>query len=224
VAAGRGKRMGAAENKAFLPVAGRPVLAHTLDAFERCSRVETVVIVAAPEEVERVRGYVLSWGCRKVSAVVRGGAERQDSVEAGLAALSTEGVLVHDAARPLVTAEQIESCCSAAEVHGASALVVPVKDTVKVVEGGMIVSTPDRAALFAVQTPQAFARTELQEAHRLAREAGVAATDDAMLYERLGRKVAAVPGTYTNLKITTPEDLLIAELFLSGRQRETEHG
>jgi 2-C-methyl-D-erythritol 4-phosphate cytidylyltransferase len=221
VAAGRGRRMGAAENKAYLPVAGRPVLSHTLEAFERCGSVRSVVIVAADDEIERAWELVRKDRLRKVSAIVAGGAERQDSVALGLAALESEGVLVHDAARPLVTPAQIEACCTAAETYGSSALVVPVKDTVKVTEGGMIISTPDRSMLCAVQTPQAFSRLELLEAHRLAREEGAAATDDAMLFERLGRKVAAVPGDYTNLKITTPEDLLIAELFLARRQRET---
>lgn len=222
VAAGRGTRMGAAENKVFLPIAGRPVLAHTLEAFERCGRVEAVAVVAAKGEIGRVEELVRAGGFAKVRAIVPGGAERRDSVGAGLTALETEGVLVHDAARPLVTPGQIEACCRAAEEFGAAALAVPVKDTIKVTEGGMIVSTPDRSSLLAVQTPQAFGRLELMEAHRLAREAGVPATDDAMLFERLGRKVAAVPGHDTNLKITTPEDLLVAELFLQRRREETE--
>ncbi|TJY38892.1 2-C-methyl-D-erythritol 4-phosphate cytidylyltransferase [Cohnella pontilimi] len=223
VAAGRGKRMAASDNKPYLTIAGRPVLAYTLEAFERCPEVEAIVIVAAAGEEPRASELVLREGFRKVTAIVPGGAERQDSVAAGLAALSTAGVLVHDAARPLVTPAQIAACCEAAERHGASALAVPVKDTIKIVDGeGMIVSTPDRATLWAVQTPQAFRRSELLDAHRAAREAGTAATDDAMLLERLGRKVAAVPGDYMNLKITTPEDLLAAELFLSRRQEEAE--
>lgn len=222
VAAGRGTRMGAADNKAYLAVAGRPVLAHSLDAFERCGRVEAVVIVAAEHEVGRAEALARAGGFRKVAVVVPGGAERQDSVLAGLRALDTEGVLVHDAARPMVTPTEIAACCDAAEASGAAALAVPVKDTIKVVQGGMIVDTPDRSTLYAVQTPQAFRRAELLEAHRSARETGAAATDDAMLLERLGRPVAVVPGSYANFKITTPEDLLVAELFLSARQRETE--
>jgi 2-C-methyl-D-erythritol 4-phosphate cytidylyltransferase len=224
VAAGRGNRMRGTDNKPYLLIAGRPVLAYTLEAFERCAAVETVILVAAPGEESRAAELVKRERFRKVKAIVPGGAERQDSVAAGLEVLDTEGVLVHDAARPLVTPQQIAACCEAAEQHGASALAVPVKDTVKVTDGGMIVSTPDRATLCAVQTPQAFRRVELIEAHRLAREAGAAATDDAMLLERLGRVVAAVPGDYTNLKITTPEDLLIAELFLARRQGEREQG
>ncbi|WP_123042154.1 2-C-methyl-D-erythritol 4-phosphate cytidylyltransferase [Cohnella candidum] len=222
VAAGRGTRMGTADNKAYLPIAERPVLAHTLEAFERCGRVEEIVIVAAGHEIGRAEELVRAGGFAKVAAVVAGGAERQDSVEAGLSALGTDGALIHDAARPLVTPEQIAACLEAAEEHGASTLAVPVKDTIKVTEAGMVVSTPDRSTLCAVQTPQAFGRLALLEAHRLAREAGAAATDDAMLFERLGRKVAAVPGHYTNLKITTPEDLLVAELFLERRRREKE--
>ncbi|WP_219644198.1 2-C-methyl-D-erythritol 4-phosphate cytidylyltransferase [Cohnella sp. CFH 77786] len=221
VAAGRGTRMGVADNKAYLPAAGRPILAYAIEAFERCGRVEEIVIVAGVGEIGRAEALVRAERFGKVAAVVAGGAERQDSVEAGVAALRTEGVLVHDAARPLVTPELIAACADGAETCGAATLAVPVKDTIKVAEGGLIVSTPDRSSLCAVQTPQAFGRLALLEAHRLAREAGASATDDAMLFERLGRKVAAVPGHYTNLKITTPEDLLVAELFLERRRRET---
>jgi len=249
VAAGRGKRMGASDNKVFLPLAGRAVLAHALDAFERCGLVEEIVVVAAADEIERVKALVRgetddarleeaverglsadrreggvlngSAAFAKVSQVVAGGAERQGSVEAGLLALATDGVLVHDAARPLVTPELIAACCEAAERVGAAAAAVPVKDTIKVVEGGMIVSTPERASLLAVQTPQAFGRQALLDAHRAARAAQVAATDDAMLFERLGLRVAAVPGQESNLKITTPEDLLVAELIVERRRRGT---
>lgn len=220
VAAGRGRRMGAGENKVFLPLAGRAVLAHTLAAFERCARVEEIVVVAAADEIARVETLARDERIGKLVRVVQGGAERQISVAEGLAALGSEGALVHDAARPLVTPELIEACCAAAERTGAAAAAVPVKDTIKVAEGGMIVSTPDRSSLLAVQTPQAFGRLALLDAHRQAREAGVAATDDAMLFERLGLPVAAVPGHESNLKITTPEDLLVAELILGRRRRE----
>ncbi len=214
--------MGAGENKVFLPLMGRAVLAHTLDAFSRCGSVDEIVVVAAADEMARVESMAGSELFGKSIRVVPGGAERQDSVAAGLAALGTEGALVHDAARPLVTTELIEACCAAAEKTGAAAAAVPVKDTIKVAAGGMIVSTPDRASLLAVQTPQAFGRLALLEAHRLARDAGVAATDDAMLFERLDLPVAAVPGHESNLKITTPEDLLVAELILARRRREKD--
>lgn len=220
VAAGRGTRMGASDNKPYLALCGRPVLAYSLEAFGRCPDVESVVVVVAPGEEAKaeavVRGLEPAWN--KVRAIVPGGAERQDSVLAGLAALDTDGVLVHDAARPLVAPEQIADCCREAERHGASALAVPAKDTIKIEgERGFMTATPDRSSLWAVQTPQAFARAELLEAHRLAKEAGAAATDDTMLLERLGRKVAIVRGDYANLKITTPEDLPIAELLLQRR-------
>ncbi|MFD0675033.1 2-C-methyl-D-erythritol 4-phosphate cytidylyltransferase [Cohnella sp. GCM10027633] len=221
VAAGRGTRMGSADNKIYLPLGGRPVLAHALAAFESCAAVSSVAIVVAPGEESRIEAIVRDGLFAKVGAIVRGGAERQDSVYIGLSALRTEGVLIHDAARPLVTPEQIEACCRSAEEHGASALAVPVKDTIKVSDGaGYIVATPERSTLWGVQTPQAFRREELMEAHRLARAEGAAATDDAMLLERLGRKVAIVNGDYSNLKITTPEDLPIAELLLSRRLKE----
>jgi 2-C-methyl-D-erythritol 4-phosphate cytidylyltransferase/2-C-methyl-D-erythritol 2,4-cyclodiphosphate synthase len=218
VAAGSGRRMGAGENKVFLPLGGKPVLAHTLAAFEACAAVESVVVVAAPGERERAAAVCAEAGCRKVTAIVAGGAERQDSVRAGLAALDTDGVLVHDAARPLITPEKIDACRRAAETGGAAALAVPVNDTIKVTdEEGWIVATPERRSLWAVQTPQAFRRDELSEAHRLALEDGFRATDDAMLLERLGRRVAVVEGDYANVKITTPEDLELAERLLARR-------
>jgi 2-C-methyl-D-erythritol 4-phosphate cytidylyltransferase len=211
--------MGAAENKIYLKLAGKTVLEQALDAFEHCASVDTVVLVVGSGEQERAAGIVKAAGYRKIREIIVGGAERQDSVCAGLNALSTDGALIHDAARPLVTPEQIAACCLAAEEHGASALAVPVKDTIKVSDGqGFIVETPERSLLWSVQTPQAFSRLELLEAHRRAREEGAFATDDAMLLERLGRKVAIVQGDYANLKITTPEDLPVAELLLRGRQ------
>ncbi|MBB6734911.1 2-C-methyl-D-erythritol 4-phosphate cytidylyltransferase [Cohnella zeiphila] len=224
VAAGRGTRMGAQGNKVYLPLAGRPILAHALETFARCPSVDSIAVVVAPGEEEMAAAAVRELApadSAKVRAIVAGGAERQESVGAGLAALDTEGVLVHDAARPLVTGGQIEACCRAAERFGAAALAVPVKDTIKVEgEPGFMTATPDRKTLWAVQTPQAFVRRELIEAHRAAKEEGAAATDDTMLMERLGRKVAIVPGDYRNLKITTPEDLPVAELFLAAASSE----
>ncbi|WEK53834.1 MAG: 2-C-methyl-D-erythritol 4-phosphate cytidylyltransferase [Candidatus Cohnella colombiensis] len=221
VAAGRGTRMGAADNKPYLLLAGRPVLAHSLEAFERCPTVASVVLVVAPGEEVRAAEVVNHYAFQKVVAIVPGGAERQDSVYAGLVALETEGVLVHDAARPLITSKQITACCEAVEKHGAAALAVPVKDTIKVSDGnGLMVATPDRSTLWSVQTPQASSRAVLIQAHQLARELGVAATDDTMLLERAGHQVAIVEGSYSNIKITTPEDLPIAELLLARQQGE----
>lgn len=221
VAAGRGTRMGAAENKPYLQLAGRTVLAYTLEAFERCASISTIVLVVTSGEQKKAAKIVGHEGFGKVTMIIPGGAERQDSVYAGLEALTTDGVLVHDAARPLVTPKQIEACCKAAEEHGASALAVPVKDTIKVSDGnGFIIATPERRTLWSVQTPQAFLRLELMQAHRLAVEDGAIATDDAMLLERLGRKISIVEGDYRNLKITTPEDLPIAELLLARRHGE----
>jgi 2-C-methyl-D-erythritol 4-phosphate cytidylyltransferase len=211
--------MGAADNKPYLKLAGRTVLAHALEAFENSPSVSSVVLVVSSGEQKKAAEIVGAEGFGKEVLIIPGGAERQDSVYAGLEALRTEGALIHDAARPLVTSDQIEACCRAAEEHGSSALAVPVKDTIKMSDGnGFIVATPERRTLWSVQTPQAFLRPELMQAHRQAQEEGVQATDDAMLLERLGRKIAIVEGNYRNLKITTPEDLPIAELLLGGRQ------
>ncbi|WP_373231625.1 2-C-methyl-D-erythritol 4-phosphate cytidylyltransferase [Cohnella sp.] len=221
VAAGRGTRMESADNKPYMQLAGRTVLAHTLEAFESCKSVKSIVLVVTPNEEKRAADVVRLGGYRKITAIVPGGAERQDSVFAGLSALDTDGVLVHDAARPLILSSQIEACCRAAEEHGAAALAVPVKDTIKVSDGsGFIVATPERRTLWSVQTPQAFLRLELMQAHRQAFEEGATATDDAMLLERLGHKIAIVEGDYRNLKITTPEDLPIAELLMARRAGE----
>lgn len=223
VAAGRGTRMGAADNKPYLKLAGRAVLAHTLEAFERSDSVKSIVLVVSSGEQKKAAEIIGNEGFGKVKLIIPGGAERQDSVYAGLTALDTEGVLVHDAARPLITSAQIEACCRAAEEHGSSAIAVPVKDTIKISDGnGFIVATPERRTLWSVQTPQAFLRLELMQAHRQAQEEGATATDDAMLLERLGRKVAIVEGDYANLKITTPEDLPIAELLLVRRKEKGE--
>lgn len=219
VAAGRGTRMGMADNKPYLKLIGdQPVLAYSLLAFEQCASISTIAIVVAAGEEQLATAVVRQLGLRKVAAIVPGGAERQDSVFNGLSVIQTEGVLIHDAARPLITPEEIAACCLAAETYGAAALGVRVKDTIKVAdEDGFIASTPARHLLWSIQTPQAFKREELLEAHREAREQGRAATDDAMLLEQLGRKVAIVEGSYSNLKITTPEDLPIAALLLSLR-------
>lgn len=224
VAAGRGTRMGSADNKPYMQLAGRTVLAHTIEAFEECEAVTSIVLVVTPNEEKRAAEVIRLEGFRKITAIVPGGAERQESVYAGLSALDTDGVLVHDAARPLITSAQVVACCRAAEEHGAAAVAVPVKDTIKVTDGnGFIVSTPERKTLWSVQTPQAFVRLELMQAHRRALEEGATVTDDASLLERLGRKVAIVKGDYSNLKITTPEDLPIAELLLARRKGEEGH-
>ncbi|XEC97768.1 2-C-methyl-D-erythritol 4-phosphate cytidylyltransferase [Paenibacillus tarimensis] len=229
VAAGRGTRMGTKESKQYLLLRGKPILVHTLEKFEAIEEVTQVALVVGEQDVARCESWIMEYGLSKVKAVVAGGKERQDSVYRGLRALHNEWVLVHDGVRPLVTAEAVRRCCNAAKQAGAAVLAVPVKDTIKQVnDAGLITATPDRRSLWAIQTPQAFRRLQLLEAHERAQREQFVGTDDAMAVERIGVEVAVAEGEYTNIKITTPEDLPIAELWLSQHslqeQRENERG
>jgi 2-C-methyl-D-erythritol 4-phosphate cytidylyltransferase len=216
VAAGRGERMGAGRAKAFLPLAGRPLLLRAADAFEGAPEVEAIVAVVPADEQRAARDLLAP--LRKVAAVVAGGATRQDSVRAGLLALPAafDGiVLVHDAARALVEPALIASVVRAAIETGAAIPVLPLVDTIKRVRDGAVGETLDRSELAAAQTPQGVRRAVLQEALDGAARDGVTVTDEAMAVERLGRRVAAVVGSPRNLKITTPHDLRWAELLLA---------
>ncbi|MCG0314763.1 MAG: 2-C-methyl-D-erythritol 4-phosphate cytidylyltransferase [Calditerricola sp.] len=225
VAAGAGRRMQCAENKVFLRIGGTPVLLHSLRVFAAHPAVAHIVVVARAGEEERVRTLAQDLLPAKPLAVVTGGAERQDSVYAGLRALEgCDVVLVHDAARPFVRPQHVDRLLAAVEETGAACLGVPVKDTVKRVDAdGTIAATPPRSSLWLAQTPQAFWRTLLLEAHEAARADGVAATDDAALVERLGHPVRMVMGDYDNLKITTPEDVVVAEALLRWREGDDEN-
>ncbi|MGE5554050.1 MAG: 2-C-methyl-D-erythritol 4-phosphate cytidylyltransferase [Betaproteobacteria bacterium] len=227
-AAGRGTRMGNV-NKAFLLLAGKPVIFWTLERLSAVEELAEIVVVVAPGEVETARARLAAGGFAKVKAVVPGGAERQESVAAGLAALSPEvdTVVVHDAARPLVEAETVRAALALLAQKGRGAGVgvgVPVKDTIKVVgEDGRIVETPPRHLLWAVHTPQVFPVELLRQAHAEARRSGItAATDDCSLVERLGAPVWMVRDSFANLKLTTPEDLAFAEATLAGRRTGEE--
>ncbi|MFY0544930.1 2-C-methyl-D-erythritol 4-phosphate cytidylyltransferase [Brevibacillus sp. H7] len=221
VAAGSGKRMGAGRNKLWLPLAGKPILSHTVHLFATHPEIAEVVLVVS----ERDEADVQDWLQEEPFAVkiTRGGAERQDSVRLGLAALSDSCsyVLVHDAARPFVTKEQISGIIRQVRRDQATIMAVPVKDTIKVVDAtGVVESTPARESLWAVQTPQAFRLSLLREAHQAAVQSGRLGTDDAMLVEWLGYPVTVMPGHYENIKITTPDDLWLGEEILRRRKGE----
>jgi 2-C-methyl-D-erythritol 4-phosphate cytidylyltransferase len=223
VAAGKGSRMGTAESKQYLPLRDKPILVHTLEAFERMEPVGAIVLVVGAGDVARCEELVRRHGLAKVTAVVSGGAERQESVRKGLHALphGTEWAAVHDGVRPFVTAERAHACFREAQRTGAAVLAVPVKDTIKIVDpSGHIQSTPDRRSLWAIQTPQAFRLDLLLEAHERAAADKFLGTDDSMLVERLGVPVSVVESDYTNIKITTPEDMLWAETILTYREGE----
>jgi 2-C-methyl-D-erythritol 4-phosphate cytidylyltransferase len=216
VAAGRGERMGAGRPKAFLSLSGRPLLLRAAEAFEGTPEVEAIVAVVPAGDLREAHDLLAP--LHKVTAVVAGGATRQESVRAGLSALPAgfDGiVLVHDAARALIEPALISSVVHAAAETGAAIPVLPLVDTIKRVRGGVLQETLDRSELAAAQTPQGVRRALLEEALDCAARDGVTVTDEAMAVERLGRRVAAVVGSPRNLKITTPHDLRWAELLLA---------
>jgi 2-C-methyl-D-erythritol 4-phosphate cytidylyltransferase len=218
--AGRGERFGQRVPKAFVPLAGRPVWLHALEALERAAALDAVIPVVAAGELARFRDVVAALGPRpKLAPPVAGGRERQDSVRAGLAALppGAEWVAVHDAARALVRPEAVERVIEAARRTGAALLATPVRDTIKRVAAGRVVETPPRAACWAAQTPQVFRVEILREALAKADAEGFVGTDDAELVERLGVAVSVVEGDRDNLKLTHPEDLVLAERILAAR-------
>lgn len=209
--AGQGTRMGGSVSKQFLEVDGRPILAYTLAQFQSHSSIDDIVIVTGAKDIEYCRTEIVDkYGFSKVSKIIPGGKERQDSVMQGLQALDqqTKWVAVHDGVRPLITKEAISAVLKAAFAKGAAIVGVPAKDTIKIVSPDLTVqNTPKRESLWHVQTPQVFLRELLLKAYTEAAEAGWRGTDDSSLVERLGVPVYLVQGDYTNLKITTPEDL-----------------
>ncbi|WP_026841116.1 2-C-methyl-D-erythritol 4-phosphate cytidylyltransferase [Citrifermentans bremense] len=221
-AAGMGKRMGAGSNKQYLLLDGMPILARTVAAFEAAPFIDGIYLVSPEQEIPFCRSEVVDrYGFSKVRAIVPGGAERQHSVWNGLDAMAGAAdddlVLIHDGVRPFVSQEMLEAAADAARAHGASVVAVPVKDTVKVVKGGVIAETPPREELWLAQTPQAFRYGLIRDAHARAKAEGYLGTDDASLVEHQGGEVRIVTGDYRNIKITTPEDLVLAEAFLKGK-------
>jgi 2-C-methyl-D-erythritol 4-phosphate cytidylyltransferase len=223
VAAGKGSRMGASESKQFLLLDDKPILLHTLLAFQASERIAEVVLVTGADDVARCAAWVQPYGLAKLKQVVAGGAERQHSVWRGLQALSpaVTDVLVHDGVRPFVGHELLERVANALQTEAALVTAVPVKDTIKEVDDGVIRGTLTRERLWAMQTPQAFRLELLRAAHERAQVDGFIGTDEAVLVERMGAAVRVVPGEDLNFKITTPHDLAMARAIIQ-RQRETE--
>ena len=217
VAAGSASRMGGID-KVMAPLGGIPMVARTVAAFQGCDAIGEIVIVTRPDLIRPISA--LCAGMDKVRAVVAGGSSRQESVGLGLNALSknVELAAIHDGARPLITEAVIDRTVRAANSYGAAAPAVPVKDTIKVVKGGLVEKTPERATLQGVQTPQVFDFDLLRGALKKAREENAAVTDDCSAVERLGMKVKIVEGDERNLKVTTPMDLKIAEMLLEEMQ------
>lgn len=222
VAAGSSQRMGG-EDKQLIELCGVPVLARSMTAFQKCPVIAEIVVVTKPSSIEAVRRMAAEYGIDKLTAVVEGGASRAESVRNGVAAVSAgaEFVAIHDGARPLVTPEDIARCAADAFRCGGAVLAVPVTDTVKYGrKNGFVEYTPAREKLFAAQTPQIFDleiyRAAMERAFRELSDW----TDDSRVFENDGRRVFLTPGSRRNIKITSPEDVLVAEAFLKGGAEE----
>lgn len=213
-AAGKGKRMGSSVKKPYVMLSGKPILAHAVLPFEQSKTINAIIIVTdRGDEDFCLKNIVERFKFKKVVKVVCGGKERQDSVMAGIMAADGgwDTVAVHDGARPFITKEAVEQVIKSAKRCGAATLAVPVKDTIKQVCSGFVKKTLPRNELWAIQTPQAFRFDMLKKAHLQAKKQGFIGTDDSILVERTGCKVAVVCGSYDNIKITTQEDLVIGE-------------
>ena len=217
-AAGSSTRMG--QDKVLLPLDGVPVIIRTLGALDNCPLIDEIVVVTREDLIVPISGLCRDAALSKVRKVVRGGDTRTRSVLAGVEELSRsiELAAIHDGARPLVSQQVLEEVIRRAAQCGAAAPAVPVKDTVKVARDGLVESTPDRSVLYAVQTPQVFQRDLIRGALTKALEAEAALTDDCSAVERLGIGVALTQGDYCNLKLTTPEDIAMAEALLAWRE------
>lgn len=217
-AAGQGKRMGAGKNKLLLTLNDIPIFVHTLRVFEKDVQCDGIILVISPNDEESFKGLISNYHIRKVTAIVYGGKERQNSVYNGLKTVQSSGViLVHDGARPFIDIDTIHTLVEAAEQHGAAVVAVPVKDTIKRVENNEVIETVERAGLWAIQTPQAFRVPLLLEAHQWAEKNGYMGTDDASLVEKINKPVKIVQGSYDNIKLTTAEDLYFAEAIMKKR-------
>jgi len=219
-AAGQGSRMRAGMNKQFLKLLGKPVLVHTLEIFEKCELINDVVLIASQGEEDYCRYLLQEYGLSKITRIVTGGQERQHSVAGGLAQVSNKCdiVAVHDGARPLLLLSHLIKTLEAVSHHDGAVLAVPVKDTIKESMNDKTVKcTLDRSRLWTVQTPQVFRKDVLIYAYEKAMKEGFNGTDDASLAEHFGFRIKVVEGSYENIKITTPEDLDLAELILKRR-------
>ena len=205
-------------DKIFASLWGKPLLAHSVEVFQRCPAIDQVVIVLSQDKVEAGRRLVREYNWCKVIEVCPGGVRRQDSVKEGLKRLSgCQWVVIHDGARPCLGVDLIEKGLEQARDSGAAIAAIPVKDTIKVVSPDAFVEeTPLRHSLWAVQTPQVFSFDIIDEAHRKAQGD---VTDDATLVEQLGYRVKVYPGSDTNIKVTSPEDLALAEAILKSREQ-----
>ena len=221
VCAGNSTRMGGI-NKILLPLGNHLVIGNTMLAFQKCESIKEIIIVARESDIPAIRKEAENIGITKLKECTTGGNTRQESVINGIKKISKDSQLVaiHDGARPLVKPEHIEKAIRDAKVFGGATLGVPVKDTIKTVDDGIITDTPPRKSLYITQTPQIFKRDLYFEGIDFALEHGLDFTDDCQLVEAIGGKVYMTAGDYTNIKITTPEDIKIAETLLKMRDEK----
>jgi 2-C-methyl-D-erythritol 4-phosphate cytidylyltransferase len=220
VAAGDSRRMGF--DKLFATLADRPVVAYAMRAFECSSCIDDIIVVAREDRHAEIKAIVRDENLKKLRSIIPGGKHRQDSVRAGLDQLDAMAryVAIHDAARPLITAEQIERVFEQCRIHDAASLAEPISDTLKYADPEFFVTSPvDRHQLYAMQTPQIFERRLIEDAYRAVYEESASVTDEVSAVERLGRKVILVPNKDLNFKITYPRDLALAEFILKQGSR-----
>lgn len=213
LAGGKGKRMSSKISKQYIELKGKPILYYTLTKFINCKEVDNIILVLPKDEIEFCKKEILEKYSLEVDMIVEGGKERQDSVFNALMKINdSEIILIHDGARPFTSEKIIKDGIKYAKIYGAAAPGVTPKDTIKVVdENGFSKHTPDRKALFAIQTPQVFKLEVIKECHKKIKEENISVTDDTMVVEHYNNKVYLYNGEYTNIKVTTPEDLILAE-------------
>ena len=224
LAAGNGSRMQSRTKKQFMEILGKPVLWYSLFQFEQSS-VEQIILVTAQEDIEYCKTEIVDhYGFKKVRHIVAGGKERYHSVINGLEKATGDIVLIHDGARPLIEQQMIADSIACAKLNKACAVGVPVKDTIKIVEDSKVVNTPERSRLWMIQTPQTFHTGLIREAYKkMIQSKNRQITDDAMVVEQYTEiPVYMVEGKYTNIRITTPEDIVTAEVFLKKHQKVSE--
>ena len=218
LAGGKGKRMNSSISKQFIEIKGKPIIYYTIKKFNDNKKIDNIVVVLSQEEIEYFKENILKKYDLKVDKIVIGGAERQDSVYNGLKSLEnteTDIVLIHDGARPFISDRIIEDGIKYASIYGACAPGVMPKDTIKIKEkNNFSIDTPNRETLVAIQTPQIFRFREILECHKKVKMDKVVVTDDTMVVERYGTKVYLYDGEYTNIKVTTPEDLILGEKLI----------
>ena len=218
LAGGKGKRMGAPVSKQFIEIKGKPIIYYTIKKFSENKKIDNIVVVLSKDEVGYFKENILEKYNLKVDNIVIGGTERQDSVYNGLKSLedtNTDIVLIHDGARPFISDRIIDDGIKFAQVYGVCAPGVMPKDTIKIKnESNFSVSTPERGSLVAIQTPQVFKFNEILECHEKIKINNIVVTDDTMVAEKFGYSVYLYDGEYTNIKVTTPEDLILGEKLI----------